>query len=124
MIPRPPRPTRTDTLVPYTTLVRSDGQKPRPHGRPCPLAAGSAGVDPGGRQPRGLLPACPAQCDEGLGIGRRALAARPAESGPRGRSEERREGKECVSTCRTRWSQTHENKKKKQTQEKQQDKKS
>src|SRR3546814_17955908 len=49
-----------------------------------PLAAGSAGGEPGGRQPRGLLPACPAQCDEGLGIGRRALAARPAESGPRG----------------------------------------
>src|SRR3546814_15048867 len=27
MIRRPPRPTRTDTLVPYTTLVRSDAER-------------------------------------------------------------------------------------------------
>src|SRR3546814_11261175 len=26
---------------------------------------------------------------------------------PRGRSEERRVGKECVSTCRSQWSPTH-----------------
>src|SRR3546814_11234721 len=31
-----------------------------------------------------------------------------------GRSEERRVGKECVSTCRSRWSPYHEKKKKKQ----------
>src|SRR3546814_13220628 len=30
------------------------------------------------------------------------------------RSEERREGKECVSTCRSRWSTYHEKKKNKQ----------
>src|SRR3546814_18571695 len=35
-----------------------------------------------------------------------------------GRSEERRVGKECVSTCRSRWSPYHE-KKKKQTNTKQ-----
>src|SRR3546814_16289263 len=29
----------------------------------------------------------------------------------RGRSEERRVGKECVSTCRSRWSQSNEKKK-------------
>src|SRR3546814_20189947 len=29
-----------------------------------------------------------------------------------GRSEERRVGKECVSTCRSRWSPEHSNKKK------------
>src|SRR3546814_18047420 len=29
-----------------------------------------------------------------------------------GRSEERRVGKECVSTCRSRWSPSHEKKKK------------
>src|SRR3546814_12196819 len=28
MIRRPPRSTRTDTLFPYTTLFRSDGQRP------------------------------------------------------------------------------------------------
>src|SRR3546814_17679301 len=31
-----------------------------------------------------------------------------------GRSEERRVGKECVSTCRSRWSPYHSKKKKKQ----------
>src|SRR3546814_13730911 len=31
------------------------------------------------------------------------------------RSEERRVGKECVSTCRSRWSPSHKKKKKKQT---------
>src|SRR3546814_14783453 len=33
----------------------------------------------------------------------------------RGRSEERRVGKECVSTCRSRWSQHHYKKKKRRT---------
>src|SRR3546814_13872118 len=32
MIRRPPRSTRTDTLVPYTTLFRSHGREPRPFG--------------------------------------------------------------------------------------------
>src|SRR3546814_16917381 len=36
--------------------------------------------------------------------------ARPGQRKPR-RSEERREGKECVSTCRYRWPQDHEKKK-------------
>src|SRR3546814_13390156 len=35
--------------------------------------------------------------------------ALPAKVGPR--SEERRVGKECVSTCRSRWSPYHEKKK-------------
>src|SRR3546814_13025636 len=34
-------------------------------------------------------------------------------SAARARSEERRVGKECVSTCRSRWSPVHSNKKKK-----------
>src|SRR3546814_13022552 len=34
------------------------------------------------------------------------------------RSEERRVGKECVSTCRSRWSPYHEKKKKKKTRDK------
>src|SRR3546814_15864713 len=33
-------------------------------------------------------------------------------AGPAARSEERRVGKECVSTCSYRWSPVHENKKK------------
>src|SRR3546814_16184267 len=35
----------------------------------------------------------------------------PARQGYRGRSEERRVGKECVSTGRSRWSPVHEKKK-------------
>src|SRR3546814_17849958 len=33
------------------------------------------------------------------------------DDGDPGRTEERLEGKECVSTCRTRWSPQHETKK-------------
>src|SRR3546814_17072431 len=36
---------------------------------------------------------------------------RSARRGPSGRSEERRVGKECVSTCRSRWSPHTEKKK-------------
>src|SRR3546814_12888204 len=45
----------------------------------------------------------------------RTLELSPADAGffVHGRSEERRVGKECVSTCRSRWSQYHEKKKKK-----------
>src|SRR3546814_5202026 len=32
---------------------------------------------------------------------------KPCSCGNRGRSEERRVGKECVSTCRSRWSPYH-----------------
>src|SRR3546814_1227185 len=40
------------------------------------------------------------------GPGRRRMRDR-ARKRPRGRSEERRVGKECVSTCRSRWSPYH-----------------
>src|SRR3546814_20893998 len=49
MIRRPPRSTRTDTLLPYTTLFRSDGLARDPH-RPRP---------PGPAEPP---VACPAAC--------------------------------------------------------------
>src|SRR3546814_3077613 len=39
--------------------------------------------------------------------GRHLIKADPALRGLRQRSEERRVGKECVSTCRSRWSQYH-----------------
>ena len=60
-------------------LSRADAQEPRPDGRPRPFAARAAGADPGRPQPRGLLRAGPAQRDEGVGIGRRAVAARAAQ---------------------------------------------
>src|SRR3546814_12974311 len=41
------------------------------------------------------------------------LAASGFRTGARGRSEESRVGKECVSTCRSRWSPYHKTKKNK-----------
>src|SRR3546814_5292296 len=57
MIRRPPRPTRTDTLFPYTTLVRSvhtDRQCARRVGGCSPTSArgGEDAVSPGKRSPR------------------------------------------------------------------------
>src|SRR3546814_20113585 len=49
MIRRPPRSTRTDTLLPYTTLFRSDGLARDPH-RPRPPGPAAPPV------------ACPAAC--------------------------------------------------------------
>src|SRR3546814_16709191 len=46
---------------------------------------------------------------------RRARTAQRRPCGARRRSEERRVGKECVSTCRSRWSPYHKKKKKQKT---------
>src|SRR3546814_8736148 len=56
MIRRPPRSTRTDTLVPYTTLFRSRRRRHRPRTRQdrCHLRTLAGGAaDRAGRQPRG-----------------------------------------------------------------------
>jgi len=42
----------------------------------------AAGIDAGGRQPRGCLQAGPTQRDEGVGVRRKAVAARTAQGGP------------------------------------------
>src|SRR3546814_15350615 len=47
--------------------------------------------------------------------GPRALALRSATPPESARSEERRVGKECVSTCRSRWSPDHSKKQTKTT---------
>src|SRR3546814_15296649 len=111
MIRRPPRSTRTDTLFPYTTLFRSL----RPGQRLADLGAAQrvgvmqrvGGVFRGGDG--FLLLDVPQHFRWRLGAGGheelvsqavdRALLA--------GRSEERRVGKEWVSTCRSRWSPYH-----------------
>src|SRR3546814_15754585 len=123
MIRRPPRSTRTDTLFPYTTLVRSGGgsllQLSRvPGGGPLPPCArrrGQRAVDrEGGGRPAAHLTAAPmaAGCRfpatqrrrRGPETGRRDLhgwqRTRPV------RSQERGVGKECVSTGESRWSAT------------------
>src|SRR3546814_16546407 len=92
MIPRPPRSTRTDTLFPYTPPYRSN------------LLV---------RQTFQL-----AQGDRLAQIGRQfadrvdhGVADFLRQQRCLGRSEERRVGKECVSTCRSRWSPYHSKKK-------------
>src|SRR3546814_15246046 len=106
MIRRPPRSTRTDTLFPYTTLFRSAGGR-----------ADTAIFlldDRLGRQllarriaPQGRADVRVEPFRKGFGkaVGERlqqdvAIIVMP-------RSEERRVGKECVSTCRSRWSPYH-----------------
>src|SRR3546814_19300980 len=99
MIRRPPRSTRTDTLFPYTTLFRS---------------VDIAGLERNGRflGELGAMRAGIAEILDQLHLGLRIADAVGADAAfadgrrPR-RSEERRVGKECVSTCRSRWSPDH-----------------
>src|SRR3546814_19526341 len=126
MIRRPPRSTRTDTLFPYTTLFRSPHKRLSmlPVARPlfgrkqnCGnlLETGSrvVGVDsPQGEQllrQSIMLARIPRPRSEPLQfqqssaqIGIICDVKTKAE-----RSEELRVGKECVSTCRSRWSPYH-----------------
>src|SRR3546814_19594371 len=124
MIPRPPRSTRTDTLFPYTTLFRSQSSH-------CPARLQSAFVLASAPP---LAPAAPpvalASALSGAGrlVNRRTSENRRETVGARRflreqsstlgrhigagwtwtlRSEERRVGKECVRTCRSRWSPYH-----------------
>src|SRR3546814_12286975 len=112
MIRRPPRSTRTDTLLPYTTLFRSP-------------VTGEGGA-PGERARGGLAWGEPHRGVGGAGYRGRVTFAGPDPAfgdpyadvppdDPYGgmdwdRSEERRVGKECVSTCRSRWSPYHKKK--------------
>src|SRR3546814_18102295 len=98
MIRRPPRSTRTDTLFPYTTLCRpvqpqrhscEDQQDRQRAGWQAPLAPKCVEAEARGRQPKGQRQVERAEAQQ---IRRLVV-----------RSEERRVGKECVSTCRSRW---------------------
>src|SRR3546814_13833835 len=109
MIRRPPRSTRTDTLFPYTTLFRSVGQRlletrgefVHAHGKVLGIRmAGVAGNTPEMRMHAGVsrfreMGPCSLSPEATAGSARSS------------RSEERRVGKEWVSTCRSSgW--THE----------------
>src|SRR3546814_12477671 len=107
MIRRPPRSTRTDTLFPYTTLFRSCR---RGHAKPA-AAQGTRGDAPpacrdefaAGREPpiEGAAETAGNRQDRA----RQRLSAHldlDERQAHRARSEERRVGKECVSTCRSR----------------------
>src|SRR3546814_15181346 len=103
MIRRPPRSTRTETLFPYTTLVRSTAAQ-RGVGRREGVAAVVGGRTDRVADDRRLV------VEQVLhGRGEHQILAdvetrRQVEIMLRLRSEERRVGKECVSTCRSRWS--------------------
>src|SRR3546814_17456665 len=116
MIRRPPRSTRTDTLVPYTTLFRSiDTQGARSVLLEMAVLASDLALSPvtpeilAARElRRGTL-----QLIEDIAPYRH-LGIEPPPLGlllhrlhPVSRSDERRVGKECVSTCRSRWSHSH-----------------
>src|SRR3546814_16474642 len=108
MIRRPPRSTRTDTLFPYTTLFRSAARPStliewRIQGRPPPCLClrhrdPMVHVAAGYGLPRNAM----LTLHDRNGYLRRTVPYR--FPGGHGRSEERRVGKECVSTCRSLWS--------------------
>src|SRR3546814_17148908 len=113
MIRRPPRSTRTDTLFPYTTLFRAYDRHLRHDSARRPvivghllevvsdlyhyrdrLAGGGLAFEPWAGQ-------APARV-----AGYRHVVENRTPRFPE-RSEERRGGKECVSTCRSRWVPSH-----------------
>src|SRR3546814_13544335 len=114
MIRRPPRSTRTDTLFPYTTLFRSPLGAPLPGdlGRPILHHQRGLGMAPEESADEAARRAAQAAEAERQRIAAEQRAARGSSvmlqlgtnptSGTR--SEERRVWKECVRTCRYRWS--------------------
>src|SRR3546814_16677515 len=120
MVPRPPSTTRTDTLFPYKTLFRSNGLQGntiefKQYGVQL---AFTPTVLSDGRISMRVRPTV-SELDFSLNSDVPALRSRSAEttvelgSGQSFmiagllRSEESRVGKECVRTCRSRWSTYH-----------------
>src|SRR3546814_20665205 len=109
MIRRPPRSTRTDTLFPYTTLFRSLAELAEEIGG---LAVRCDITDVGDLA--ALADAAVARFAHldialnatGWGLLKPFLET-TKEDIERIRSEERRVGQECVSTCRYRWWPDH-----------------
>src|SRR3546814_19211702 len=107
MIRRPPRSTRTDTLFPYTTLFRSGiasdvwPEKARDVVRiPQALKTFIVLAAAGRTEPFTTYQAMLEQ------LWRDRIASAD-DSENLIRSEERRVGKECVRTCRSRWTPYH-----------------
>src|SRR3546814_19700949 len=115
MIRRPPRSTRTDTLFPYTTLFRSklntavagkakrdsQAQSERLSGIAAPSLMHSGWMTGNHCGP----PSCSAALSRHDVIPDATIDGRLYD--PLSRSEERRVGKECVSTCRSRCAPYH-----------------
>src|SRR3546814_12148914 len=105
MIRRPPKSTRTDTLFPYTTLFRSFAvlsiENPPTIAHAFPNLKTWDEINRASMKDwadrRSLLSSIL------TGVGQ-VVARGIADPS---RSEERRVGKECVSTCSSRWSRYH-----------------
>src|SRR3546814_14410210 len=119
MIRRPPRSTRTDTLFPYTTLFRSlrlDALALQRGKRADALRHRDAVVELAVDHQHRNAPVIDVVDGVELLVAFRVVVRRTAVlplgepqlfgrvAHDPGRSEERRVGKECVSTCRSRWS--------------------
>src|SRR3546814_14426669 len=113
MIRRPPRSTRTDTLFPYTTLVRSwaiTHDQQRDSRFACEMIDRASQYKPA----QCLITRHTSNDEIAFRTGGRpeydfdrvACLDMDVDFQPM-RSEERRVGKECVSTCRSRWSPSH-----------------
>src|SRR3546814_20235671 len=115
MIRRPPRSTRTDTLFPYTTLFRSQAQASQKFSENVLDSVDRWSLHITQEARLAGLPAdvvdaarAAAQADglEGWKLVLKMPCYLPVMQNARDRSlrsEERRVGKECVSTCRSRW---------------------
>src|SRR3546814_12582089 len=117
MIRRPPKSTRTDTLLPYTSLFRSRVTVLADAGHDARALAAAAAL---AEAPDAGVAAAQRYGDQLVNAERYAAAARMydtaiARAGDRAtwllwlqkggaRAEERRVGKECVSPFRYRWS--------------------
>src|SRR3546814_13789831 len=116
MIRRPPRSTRTDTLFPYTTLLRSDEyswyttSKHREDARKA--FKETKKTDETGKKTSNVVPLRGGRADKisvarFLGENVVFSVIGRGKQGNLERSDVRRVGKECVSTCRSRWSPYH-----------------
>src|SRR3546814_14726695 len=110
MIRRPPRSTRTDTLFPYTTLFRSAVFAV---GLPAALVIAAA-LSPMivEDRPTTVTPpwtsiTLPKPTPPEPRPDPQPRTQQPQTEFTAPRSEERRVGKECVSTCSSRWSPYH-----------------
>src|SRR3546814_18966108 len=121
MIRRPPRSTRTDTLFPYTTLFRSPVVRGLSLHHPCRCLwpVGRKAVVRSGQGGRPLAQGRRAaqfgrqRTDEEEQDHRRRGRGEDRRQGQALRSEERRVGKGCVRTCRSRRARKYQKKNKK-----------
>src|SRR3546814_13890961 len=108
MIRQPTKSKRTDTLFPYTTLFRSGEQSGHmPHFPPPPCFSFAIKVQMIGRLGENISSVIDFIADQVSHFDFRGDQIGAAQRQAANRSEERRVGQECVSTCRSRWSPYH-----------------